>query len=94
MTVDDDIDDLVIDFGPIQRPITEERIREMVEWSPRRMKLAVDWQDALHPPGSSGENWSPRPPVSGNLSRTAFQAMCGGLTTTLTLAKTVAASSS
>jgi hypothetical protein len=78
LTVDDDIDDLVIDFGPIQRPITEERIREMVTWAPRRMKLAVDWKEALHPPGGSGKNWSlvlPFPETFQN----SFQAMCSGV---------------
>src|SRR5271157_90429 len=75
---DDDITDLNIDFGPIQNPIAEQRIREMVMWTPRRMKLAAEWKEALHSPSGSSKNWSlvlPFPETFQN----SFQGMCSGV---------------
>ncbi len=72
---DDDIIDFNIDFGPRQGPITEERIREMVQWTPRRMKLSAEWKEALHAPTGSSKNWSlvlPFPETFQN----SFQATC------------------
>lgn len=75
---DDETMDLNIDFGPIQNPITEERIREMVQWTPRRMKLSAEWKEVLHPPSGSSKNWSlvlPFPETFQN----SFQATCGAV---------------
>jgi hypothetical protein len=49
---------MIVDFGPQQDPITEDRIREMIGWTPRRSKLATDWQNALHEPQTADGNWS------------------------------------
>lgn len=67
-----------IDFGPEQDAITEERIGEMVHWAPRRMKLASDWPNPLHPPKEEGGKWSLFLPFPETL-RNAFAAMCSGV---------------
>jgi hypothetical protein len=73
--VDDEFVNAVIDFGPEQGPITEDRIREMVAWKPRRMKLAVEWKDALHAPRGVGENWCLVLPFKETFQN-SFSAMC------------------
>jgi len=42
--------------GPVQESITEDRIREMITWSPRRSKLSEDWRDSLHEPPDADSN--------------------------------------
>ena len=41
-------------FEPMN--ITKERISEMITWQPRRMKLAKEWPDILHPPAAEGND--------------------------------------
>ncbi|HXZ41981.1 MAG TPA: hypothetical protein VEG68_14650 [Terriglobales bacterium] len=74
----DEFIDVNIDFGPEQQPISEARIREMVTWKPRRMKLATEWKNALHAPLGSGQNWSLVLPFPETF-RNSFQAMCSGI---------------
>jgi hypothetical protein len=69
---------MIIDSGPQQDPTTEDRIRGMVDWTPRRMKLSADWPKTLHEPHNASENWSlvlPFPETFQN----AFQTMCMGV---------------
>ncbi len=70
------LNSLVFDFGPRQDSITEERIREMVNWTPRRMKLSVDWQKVLYTP--TGENARLVLPFRETFEN-AFGTMCGDL---------------
>lgn len=68
----------MVDLGPHQNPITEERIREMVGLRPRRVQLSSNWPNALHLPTPKYENWSlvlPFPETFQN----AFQTMCFGV---------------
>ena len=65
----------MIDFGPRQKPITEDLIREMVNWRPRRIQLSSDWQNALHPPTSKFKNWSLVLPFPETFHNT-FHTMC------------------
>lgn len=66
----------MIDFGPHQNPITEDRIREMVNWEPRRIKLASDeWREVLHQPREKDQNWSLFLPFPETL-KNAFKTMC------------------
>jgi hypothetical protein len=66
---------LYFDRGPTQNAITEELIREMVQWTPRRMKLAAEWKDVLKPPKAGGDNWSLVLPFQETFEN-AFRAMC------------------
>ena len=50
--------DFVFRVPPLQNPITEDRIREMLGWRPRRMQLGTQWQEALHPPSARYSNWT------------------------------------
>lgn len=63
-----------IDFGPEQIPITESRIRDMIQWSPRRKQLINEWE-ALHEPMKDGQDWSLVLPFCETL-KNAFDSMC------------------
>lgn len=64
-----------IDFGPEQIPITETRIRDMIQWSPRRKQLINEWPEALHEPKKDGQDWSLVLPFCETL-KNAFDSMC------------------
>ena len=67
---------MLIDFGPRQKDITEDRIRDMVNWKPRRMRLAsTEWPEVLHQPREEGQNWSLVLPFPDTL-KNAFSVMC------------------
>jgi hypothetical protein len=46
---------VLVDPGPRQDPISEERIQQMLEWIPRRFRLA-DITEPLKEPGRFGNN--------------------------------------
>jgi hypothetical protein len=69
---------LYFDRGPIQNPFTENDIRDVVGWIPRRMKLATEWKDVLKAPRGDGENWSLVLPFRETFEN-AFRTMCAGV---------------
>lgn len=64
-----------IDPGPAQRSIAKADIQEMILRRPRRMKLAVEWRQALHEPQDVGRDWSMVLPFC-ETYQNAFEAMC------------------
>jgi hypothetical protein len=66
---------LDIDFGPEQIPITKECVEAMISLKPRRMKLALEWPDALYAPDEDYPNWRLLLPFCETL-RNAFCSMC------------------
>jgi hypothetical protein len=68
-----------IDFGPEQIPITENRIRNMIQWVPRRKQLKSEWTETLHEPQRDGQDWSIVLPFCETL-RNAFDSMCSANT--------------
>jgi len=66
---------LEIDFGPEQIPITIECIEKMISSKPRRMKLSLEWQDALKALDGNYPNWRLLLPFCETL-RNVFNVMC------------------
>ncbi len=60
---------------PRQDLITKERIQEMINWHPRRMKLSTEWPEPLHKPRNPPDDWSVVLPFCETLGN-AFESMC------------------
>lgn len=60
---------------PRQDLITIERIQEMINWHPRRMKLSTEWPEPLHKPRKPLDDWSLVLPFCETLGN-AFELMC------------------
>jgi hypothetical protein len=61
--------------APVQAPISDERILEMLGWAPRRMQLSREWPTPLHEPEAVGKDWCLTLPFRETLGN-AFECMC------------------
>jgi hypothetical protein len=61
--------------GPIQLPITRERLADMLNWKPRRSQLSQEWTAPVHGPASPEKDWSVVLPFPETL-KNAFELMC------------------
>jgi hypothetical protein len=66
-----------IDLGPKQPKITEDKILEMIQLKPRRIKFLSQYTDyyGIHPPRNQGDDWSVLFPFYETFAN-VFEAMC------------------